>query len=43
MNDGHPLASFSAAHLALLGLMFAYWRETEVEGAIRTALPDPIQ
>ncbi len=24
----------------LLGLMFAYWREAEVEGA---ALPDPIQ
>jgi hypothetical protein len=30
-------------HFRLLGLMFAYWRETEVEGAIRTALPDPIQ
>ena len=33
--NGHPLASFSAAHLELLGLMFAYWREAEVEGAIR--------
>ena len=41
--DGHPLASFSAAHLELLGLMLAYWREAEVEGAIRPALPDPIQ
>ena len=27
----------------LLWLMFAYWREAEVEGAIRPALPDPIQ
>jgi hypothetical protein len=41
--DGHPLASFSASHLELLELMLAYWREAEVEGAIRAALPDPIQ
>jgi hypothetical protein len=41
--DGHPLGSFSAAHLELLELMLAYWREAEVEGAIRAALPDLIQ
>ena len=41
--DGYPLASFSAAHLELLGLMLAYWREAEVEGAIRPPSPDPIQ
>jgi hypothetical protein len=41
--NGNPLPSFSAAHLELLELMFAYWREAEVEGTIRPALPDPIQ
>jgi hypothetical protein len=25
------------------GSLLAYWREAEVEGAIRPALPDPIQ
>jgi alkylation response protein AidB-like acyl-CoA dehydrogenase len=40
--DGQPLASFSAAHLKLLELMLAYWREAEVEGEIRPPSPDTI-
>ena len=41
--EWRPLASFSATHLDLLGLLFAYWREAEVEGEVRAPSPDPIQ
>src|SRR5262249_125921 len=37
------LASFSARHLELLELLFAYWREAEVEGEVRAPSPGPIQ
>jgi hypothetical protein len=37
-----PLASFSATHLEMLELLFAYWRELEVEGEVRADLPDPV-
>jgi hypothetical protein len=40
--DGQPLSSFSAAHLELLELMLAYWREAEVAGEIRPPSPDTI-
>jgi hypothetical protein len=41
--EWRPLASFSARHLELLELLFAYWREAEVEGEVRAPSPDPIQ
>jgi hypothetical protein len=41
--EWRPLASFSATHLDLLELLFAYWREAEVEGEVRAPSPDPIQ
>jgi hypothetical protein len=41
--EWRPLASFSATHLDLLELLFAYWREAEVEGEVRARSPDPIQ
>jgi hypothetical protein len=41
--EWRPLASFSARHLDLLELVFAYWREAEVEGEVRAPSPDPIQ
>ena len=37
--EGHKLSDFSAAHLETLSLCFAYWRECEVEGAVRA--PEP--
>ena len=39
--DRHPFASFSAAHLGLLELILAYWREAEVE--VGAPAPDPLQ
>ena len=43
--EWHPLATFSATHLELLELLFAYWRETEVaeDAPIRASPPDSIQ
>jgi hypothetical protein len=43
--ERRPLATFSATHLELLELLFAYWRETEVaeDAPIRASMPDPIQ
>ena len=41
--EWRPLASFSARHLELLELLFAYWREAEIEGEVRAPSPDPIQ
>ena len=41
--EWRPLASFLARHLELLELLFAYWREAEVEGEVRAPSPDPIQ
>src|SRR6516164_8051191 len=41
--EWRPLASFSARHLELLELLFAYWREAEVEGEVRAPSPDPTQ
>ena len=43
--EWHPLATFSATHLELLELLFAYWRETEVaeDAPVRASLPDAIQ
>ena len=42
--ERHPLASFSATHLELLELLFAYWRETEVaeDAPVRASPPDLI-
>jgi len=39
--EGRPLIQFSAAHLDLLELLFAYWRELEVEGDPRRP-PEPV-
>ena len=41
--EWRTLASFSARHLELLELLFAYWREAEVKGEVRAPSPDPIQ
>jgi len=43
--ESRPLATFSATHLELLEMLFAYWRETEVaeDAPVRASLPDPIQ
>jgi hypothetical protein len=43
--EWRPLATFSATHLELLEMLFAYWRETEVaeDAPVRASLPDPIQ
>jgi hypothetical protein len=41
--DSRPLSSFSAVHLEFLELLIAYWRELEVAGKVRAALPDSIQ
>lgn len=43
--ERRPLATFSATHLELLELLFAYWRETEVaeDAPMRASMPDPIQ
>src|SRR5215207_6992652 len=43
--ERHPLAMFSATHLELLELLFAYWRETEVadDAPVRASPPDSIQ
>jgi hypothetical protein len=43
--DWRPLASFPAAHLQLLELMIAYWREVEdaADAPLRASPPDPIQ
>jgi hypothetical protein len=38
--EWRPLIQFSAAHLELLELLFAYWRELEVEGNPRPPEPD---
>jgi hypothetical protein len=38
--EGRPLIQFSAAHLDLLELLFAYWRLLEVEGDPRRP-PEP--
>jgi len=39
--EWRTLASFSARHLELLELLFAYWREAEVEGRARFELRRP--
>ena len=43
--EWRPLAAFSATHLELLEMLFAYWRETEVaeDAPVRASLPDAIQ
>ena len=43
--ERRPLATFSAAHLELLDLLFAYWRELEVaeDAPLRAPSPDPVQ
>ena len=43
--EWRPLATFSATHLELLEMLFAYWREAEVaeDAPVRASLPDPIQ
>jgi len=43
--ERRPLAAFSATHLALLEMLFAYWRETEVadDAPVRASVPDAIQ
>ena len=43
--ESHPLATFSATHLELLELLFAYWRETEVaeDAPVRASPPNSIQ
>ena len=43
--EWHPLATFSATHLELLELLFAYWRETEVaeDAPVRASPPRSIQ
>ena len=43
--EWRPLATFSATHLELLDMLFAYWRETKVaeDAPVRASLPDPIQ
>jgi hypothetical protein len=43
--DWRPLSAFPAAHLNLLELMFAYWRELEdaPDAPVRAARPDAIQ
>ncbi len=40
--ESRPLATFSATHLKLLEMLFAYWRETEVaeDAPVRASLPD---
>ena len=40
--ESRPLATFSATHLELLEMLFAYWRETEVaeDAPIRASPPD---
>jgi hypothetical protein len=35
-----PLTAFSAAHLDVLEMLFAYWRELEVDGEPRAPEPD---
>ena len=37
--EWRTLASFSARHLELLELLFAYWREAEVKGEVRLRRP----
>lgn len=39
--EGKPLASFKAEHLEFLSLLFAYWRELEVEAGAPE--PDGLQ
>jgi hypothetical protein len=39
--DGKPLGSFSGQQLELLSLLYAYWREAEVESS--AAEPDRVQ
>jgi hypothetical protein len=43
--ESRPLATFSATHLELLELLFAYWREIEVaeDAPIRASMPDAMQ
>jgi hypothetical protein len=43
--EWRPLAAFSATHLELLEMLFAYWRESEVaeDALVRASLPDAIQ
>jgi hypothetical protein len=43
--EWRPLAAFSATHLELLEMLFAYWRETEVaeDAPIRASPPDATQ
>jgi hypothetical protein len=43
--EWRPLAAFSATHLELLEMLFAYWRETEVaeDAPVQASLPDAIQ
>lgn len=38
--EQRPLIQFSATHLGLLELLFAYWRQLETEGDPRT--PEPL-
>jgi hypothetical protein len=38
--EWRPLIQFSETHLELLELMFAYWRELEVEGSPQS--PEPV-
>jgi hypothetical protein len=38
--EGQSLAAFSATHLDVLEMLFAYWRELEVDGELRAPGPD---